>query len=83
MPAAILARVEAVAGATSITSAHIPSSTWLFHTPSVMLENSLNTGRPLKADKVTGVMKSLAQGVITTCTSAPAFFNNRTSCADL
>ncbi len=76
-PLAILAMVDAVAGAIIIASAHSPRSTWLCHSPVLAVKNSLTTGLPLNADMVTGVMNSLAAGVMTTCTSAPALTSNR------
>ena len=76
-PFAIFAIVEAVAGAITIASAHRPRSTWLCHSPVLAVKNSLTTGLPLRADSVTGVINSLPDGVITTCTSAPALINNR------
>ena len=42
-----------------------------------------NTGFLDKVESVSGVMKSLEAGVITTLTLAPAFINNRTKLADL
>ena len=79
MPCAILASVEAVAGATTMASAHRPRSTWLFHVPSRPLKNSLTTGFDVRADSVIGVMNSLPAGVMTTCTSAPRLINSRMS----
>ena len=82
-PLAIFAIVEAVAGAITIASAHRPKSTWLFHEPVLAVKNSLITGRPLSAESVTGVINSFPEGVITTCTSAPAFTKRRNSDTDL
>ncbi len=82
-PVAILAIVDAVAGATTIASAQSPKSTWLFHWPVLAVKNSVITGLPLSVDKVTGEINSLALGVIITCTSAPAFTKRRVSTADL
>jgi hypothetical protein len=41
------------------------------------------TGWPDKVDSVSGETKSAAAGVITTCTSAPAFVNKRSNIIDL
>ena len=77
MPYAILAIVEAVAGATMKRSAQSPSSTWLCHVPSLWSKKSHSTGRPERVERVSGVMNSLAAAVITTCTSAPALTRSR------
>ncbi len=82
-PLAIFPMDDAVAGAMTIASAQSPRSTCEFHWPVLAVKNSLITGCPLSVDNVTGVMNSLAFGVIITCTSAPAFTNRRTSDADL
>src|SRR5687768_3033511 len=70
-PLAILARVLQLKGATTITSAQRPSITWFDQdsllTSSVMTEFFDNVAR------VSGDTNSLAAGVITTFTSAPAF----------
>ena len=42
-----------------------------------------NTGRPVSACNVSGVMNCSAEAVITTCTVAPAFTNARASSAAL
>ena len=73
MPLAILPRVLAVAGAITIASAHTPRSTWLFHEPLRSSKNSESTAGPVSVESVRGAINSLAAGVITTCTSAPAF----------
>lgn len=83
MALAIFPIEDAVAGAINIKSAHCPISTWLCHVPSLAPKNSLTTGLPESADKVTGVMNSLPAGVITTCTSAPSLIKNRKSTAAL
>lgn len=58
--------------------------TWSFHVPVPLRSiSSVSTGRLLNVAKVSGVMKSCAPGVITTCTSQPAFTSSRTNCADL
>ena len=77
MPLAILPRVEAVQGAMSMASAHSPRSTCEFHVPSLCAKNSLITGLWVSADSVIGVINSFPAGVITTCTSAPAFTSPR------
>ncbi len=82
-PLAILAMVEAVAGAITMASAQRPRSTWLCHSPVLAVKNSLITGFPLSEDSVTGVMNCLPLGVITTCTSAPALTKRRRSITDL
>ena len=83
VPCAILLMLEAVAGATTIMSAQRPRSTWLCQVPSVWLKNSLTTGLPDSAERVTGVTNSLPAGVMTTCTSAPARMSRRSSVHDL
>ena len=75
--------VEAVAGAMTMASAQRPMSTWLFHCPVLAVKNSLITGLPLRADRVTGVMNSFPAGVITTCTSAPALTRSLSRLTDL
>ena len=82
-PLAILAMVHAVAGATIMASAHRPRSTWLCHSPVLAVKKSQITGLPLRAESVTGVINSLPEGVITTCTSAPAFTSSRRRVTDL
>ena len=77
IPLAILPRVEAVQGAISMASAHSPRSTCEFHVPSLWAKNSLITGLWVSADSVIGVINSFPAGVITTCTSAPAFTSPR------
>ena len=47
------------------------------------MKNSLTTGLPVNADNVTGVINSFPAGVITICTSAPAFISKRASEAAL
>ena len=82
-PPAILASVHAVAGATTKQSAHRPRSTWLCHSPVLAVKNSVMTGLPVSVDMVSGVMNSRADGVIITCTSAPALTSRRARSADL
>ena len=72
-PFAIFPNVEAVQGAINIASAHKPSLTCEFQVPSRCEKNSLTTGFWVSVDRVMGVMNSLPAGVMTTCTSAPAF----------
>ena len=76
----ILAKVFAVAGAISRRSAHKPSSTWLFHCAfsSSSLVNVEKTSFLESVESVSGVIKSLAAGVITTFTSAPDLTKSRT-----
>ena len=44
-----------------MASAHRPKSTWLFQVPSRCAKNSLITGLLVRADKVMGVINSLAR----------------------
>src|SRR5690606_6432420 len=75
-PRASLAKVLALHGATSITSAQRPISTWLFHCePSLTL---LNTGCFETVSSASGLTKAPAEDVIITLTSAPAFISWRT-----
>ena len=83
MPFAILPMVDAVAGAIIMASAHNPKSTWLFQLPVLAVKNSLITGFPLNDESVTGVINSFPAGVITTCTSAPAFTRSLSRYTDL
>ncbi len=83
MPWAIFDSVLAVAGATSIRSAHSPSETWEFQAPFSGSKNSTRMGRFESVAMVSGVMNSLASAVITTCTSAPAVRSRRQSTAAL
>ena len=76
-PFAIFAMVEAVAGAISMASAQSPKPTWLCHSPVLAVKNSDITGFWVRDDRVTGVMNSLPDGVMTTCTSAPRFISVR------
>ena len=78
MPCAIFANVDADAGAMSMRSAHVPKSTWLCQLPSRRSKNSLTTPWRLSVARVRGVTNSLAEGVMTTCTSAPALTKRRT-----
>ena len=82
-PPAIFPMVEAVAGATTMASAHNPSSTWLFHEPLSLWKKSQRTGRPDNVDSVSGVINSFADGVMTTWTSAPSFTRSLTRSAAL
>src|SRR5689334_10553763 len=82
-PEAILAMVLAEAGATMNISAHEARCTWLSHSPVRASKPSTLTGFLERTDKVRGVMKSRAEGVITTLTCAPSFTSKRTSKADL
>lgn len=79
MPLAIFPMVEAVAGAMIMASAHCPRATWLCQVPSRCAKKSEITGFEVSADSVIGVMNSFPAGVITTCTSAPAFISRRMS----
>ncbi len=73
-PWVILPRVLAVAGAIRRTSAQRARWTWSFQAPlPSRTKRSVSTGRLLSVASVSGVMKSCAAGVITTCTSQPAF----------
>ena len=65
-PQAILAMVDAVAGAITIASAHRPRSTCECHSPVLAVKNSEITGRPDSDESVTGVMNSLPLGVMIT-----------------
>ena len=76
-PSASLPIVLAEAGARMIKSAQFASSTWLFQEPAGEL-NSIKTGFFDKTEKVSGVTKSVAGGVIITFTSAPSFTSRRT-----
>ena len=75
--------VDAVAGAMTIASAHSPNCTCECHSPVFAVKNSVITGLPDSVDSVSGVMNSRAEGVIITCTSAPALMSSRTSVAVL
>ncbi len=83
MPCVIFASVLAVAGAMSIRSAHSPSLTCEFQAPFSGSKNSTKMGRRDRVAIVRGVMNCLASGVMTTCTSAPAFTSRRQSAAAL
>ena len=65
---AILARVLAEAGATSITSAQRPRETWLFHTALSLSSwvKEVSTSRSVRVDSVRGVTNPLAASVMTT-----------------
>ena len=80
-PFANFAKVFAVAGATNMASAHNPKSTWLFQPASEL--TSEKTAFLERVDKVSGVIKSVADGVIKICTSAPALINRRVKKAAL
>src|SRR5215813_8389194 len=82
-PYAIFAMVLAEAGAMINISAHEASSTWLSHSPVLASKPSTLTGFFDKTDKVRGVIKSQAEGVITTFTCAPSLMRRRVSKADL
>ena len=64
MPFANFASVVAVQGATTIASAHKPSSTWLFQLSSEII--SVKTGFLESVERVSGVIKCLAASVIKT-----------------
>ena len=83
MPVAILASVLAVAGAITIMSAHRPNSTWLVHSPLSRLANLVCTTFLDSVASVSGVMNSIASGVMITFTSAPFLINSRTRKAAL
>ena len=80
-PVTILARVAAEAGAISMRSAHSPKDTWLCQDPSRRSKNSETTGFCVRVERVRGVINSLPEGVMTTCTSAPIFMRRRISVA--
>ena len=83
-PAAREARKEAVAGATRMASANRPSSTWGMR-PERGRKKSLwqKALSPLKASKVSGVMKASAPEVRTTLTFAPFFWRSLRSAGAL
>ena len=74
MPALILAKVLAVAGATIMASAFVASSICSMPLLLCGARVSDKTGCPLKACMVSSVMNDFAASVIITCTSAPCFF---------
>jgi hypothetical protein len=81
---ASLARVVAVAGATTRRSAQRPRWTCCVQRALGVLGEDLDEHLPLgEGPSVSGVMNRAASGVIRTCTSAPAFFRRRTSSAAL
>ena len=78
-PLAILPKVLAVQGAMTMASAHSPRSTCECQVPSRCEKNSLMTGLRVRVLRVRGVMNSLPDGVMTTCTSAPCLMSKRMS----
>ena len=80
-PLASLAKVFAVAGATNIASAHKPKSTWLFQPASEL--TSEKTAFFESVERVSGVIKSVADWVIKTWTSAPSLIKRRVKKAAL
>src|SRR5687767_14998432 len=76
LPVAILLRVLQLSGAISITSAHLPSITWLAHAPSSA--KSVSTGFLERVDKVRRETKSAAAFVMITLISAPSRTSRRT-----
>lgn len=83
MPVENLAMLFAVAGAMTYKSAQSPSSTWLVHSPEFELKNSRLTGFLESVESVSGLIKSVAEGVIITFTCAPSFISDLMSIADL
>ena len=83
MPAAILAIILHVAGATKIKSAHFANSICPIEASAEGSSNESETVSPLTACMVSGVIKCLADSVITTFTSQPESFNRLTSSAHL
>jgi len=83
-PWASLAIVWAVAGATTKRSAHFPRVTCFVHDPSSFSGKiSVSTSFSDRVPSVSGGMNRSASGVMSTCTSAPAFFRRRTRGAAL
>ena len=83
LPVTILEIEFAVAGAIITASAHLPSSTWLTHSPVSSTKKLLNTDFLDRVDSVRGVTKASALGVQTTFTSAPLLMSKRTRDAAL
>ena len=83
LPDESLAIVLAVAGAIRIPSAHFANSMWPIAASASASSSSVETLLPDKACKVSGVMNSSADLVITTRTEAPDFFKCLTISADL
>jgi hypothetical protein len=69
------------AGATSRRSAQRARCTWSFQiaAPPASRVSSVRAGRRLRVESTKGDTNSFAEGVSTTCTSAPAFTKARTS----
>ena len=78
-------KVFDVAGAIINKSAHKPKSTWLFQTAFLFFlsKNSDKTGLFDNVDKVSGVTKSFADGVIITWTLAPFLIKSLSKNIDL
>ena len=80
MPAAILASVLAVAGATTSTRARRAASMCWNQPPSARQAlSSSRTGEPEMAAKVSGMTKRLAASVVTTTGANPSLTSRRTS----
>ena len=80
-PAANLANVSQLAGATNNKSAQRANSICPIPASASGFSNSVCTGFPDKAWKVKGVIKACAPSVITTRTLKPASFKRRTKMA--
>ncbi len=76
-PRAYLAIRSAVAGATTISSAHRPSVVWTIPPGAGSGKRSETTACPVSAEKVSGPTNSVAARVMTTRTSAPAWVRRR------
>ena len=76
IPLLSLLSVFAVAGATMKISHFLPMSMWLSFELQLSVA-SVSTALRVSASKVRAEIKRSAEGVMTTCTSAPAFMKRR------
>ena len=83
MPAAILARMLALAGTTAMRSAERESSMWPISDSSVRLNKSVKTLLPERAWTERGVTKCFAESVRTAVTAPPDFWMRRMSSSAL